>query len=73
MPSRVEWVEIHIPPTDILESYIVDGAEMPPFPSTRYRGEVLGVIRVWGETRLLVLLDSGGTREVNAKLAVTAE
>lgn len=58
---RVEWVEVHIPPNDVLESYCYDGA---PFPATKYRGEVINAIRTWGETKLVVLLDSGGVREV---------
>lgn len=61
---RVAWFEIHIPPTDILESYYNDGMTLPPFPRTDYRGEVIGTVRTWGETRLVVALDTKQVVEV---------
>ena len=63
---RVEWTEVHIPPTDILENYLEDGLPWPAFPATTYRGEVINAIRTLGETRLVVMLDSGEIVEVKA-------
>ena len=57
---RVEWDEIHEPPYgDEYHDYI------PPL--VKFSGEVIGTVNTFfGGTKLVVMLDSGKTREVPA-------
>jgi hypothetical protein len=37
-----------------------------PLPLPKYEGEVIGTVRAWGTTMLVVMLDSGTVTEVRA-------
>jgi hypothetical protein len=64
---RVIWQEWYFP------HHAEDYEDFHPLPPTTYAGEVIGTVRVWGETRLVVMLDSGDTREVAASKVKKAE
>lgn len=58
---RVAWEEFYEP------RHAEDYEDWHPLPPTKYAGEVINAIRAWGETRLVVMLDSGEVREVRAE------
>lgn len=57
---RVMWEEFFEP------HHPEDFEDWHPLPPIKYYGEVINAIRVWGETKLVVMLDEGTIREVNA-------
>lgn len=57
---RVAWEEYYYP------HHADDYEDWTPQPPTKYAGEVINAIRAFGETRLVVMLDSGEIREVQA-------
>ena len=57
---RVTWQEFYEP------HHAEDYEDWHPLPPTVYSGEVINAVRAWGETRLVVMLDSGEVREVLA-------
>lgn len=58
---RVQWEEFYEP------HHAEDYENWHPLPPTKYVGEVITAIRSWGDTYLVVMLDSGEVREVLAK------
>jgi len=58
---RVEWIEFCSIDVDMLEAH---GWTGEPLPHAKYSGEVINAIRAFGETRLVVMLDSGEVKEV---------
>lgn len=58
---RVAWEEYYEP------HHAEDYENWHPLPPTKYVGEVINAVRAWGETRLIVMLDSGQVREVKAE------
>lgn len=55
---KVTWSKV----IDVPESYW-DYAEKAP-PIVNYVGELVGCVRAFGETRLVVVLDSGEFKEI---------
>lgn len=58
---RVTW-------TEIFDSGNYDSVEDYHVWSEDYTGEVIGAVRSWGTTRLVVMLNTGRIREVDADL-----
>jgi len=58
---KVAWEEFYEP------HHAEDYEDWHPLPPTKYQGEVINAVRAWGETRLVVMLDSGQVREVKAE------
>jgi len=58
---RVKW-------TGKLTAYEEDleGWAGGPLPLPKYEGEVIGTVRAWGDTMLVVMLDNGQVTEVKA-------
>lgn len=55
---RVKWQEVHEP------YHAEDFKDYVPTPPTKYAGEVIGVVRTWVQTMLVVMLDTGKVTEV---------
>lgn len=55
---KVEW-------TECFDNGVYDADDYHVWSQT-YRGEVMGTVRSWGETLLVVMLDSGTVKEVRA-------
>jgi hypothetical protein len=44
-----------------------------PLPLPKYEGEVIGTVRSWGDTKLVVMLDSGRVTEILIKWVERSE
>jgi hypothetical protein len=56
---RVKW-------TGQLTAMEEDMESWGPISLPKYEGEVIGTVRAWGDTMLVVMLDSGSVMEVKA-------
>ena len=65
---RVKWIEYINMPEEYWE-HVAEGGEALDL-SVHYAGEVIGTVRAWGETRLVVMLDSGKVREIAARQVI---
>lgn len=63
MSERVKWTEFIDMPEEFYERATAEDYKMLV---NRHEGNVIGCVRSWGETKLVVMLDSGKTREVKA-------
>jgi hypothetical protein len=64
---KVTWQEFYEP------HHAEDYEDWHSLPPTVYTGEVIGTVRAWGETKLVVMLDSGQVREVIANRVTVAK
>jgi hypothetical protein len=69
---RVKWTEYVDMPEEYWER-VAEGGEAWLDLSHHYEGEVIGTVRAWGETRLVVMLDTGKVREVAASRVQAAK
>ena len=63
---RVKWTEYIDMPEEYWER-VAEGGEALNL-SVHHAGEVIGTVRSWGTTMLVVMLDSGKVREVAANM-----
>ena len=58
---RVAWEEFYEP------HHPEDFEDWHPQPPEKYAGEVIGSYHAWGRTVLIVMLDGGSVREIEAE------